>query len=112
MRTCCQQEQPSQLGPFTHISHQDFSTYAKAITLLPVSTCLLTKQRPWPAQDNANKPEGVAPNQGGKYVGFGSTPGPAPKPRGGEDLTAQLTKGFSQLSTVAGTHLSLCGLQL
>ena len=63
-------------------------------------------------QENASKPEGVAPNQGGKYVGFGSTPGPPPKPQrggGGDDITSQLAKGFTQLSTVAGmTLLAIC----
>ena len=30
---------------------------------------------PWQQAMNAQKPEGVAPNQGGKYVGFGSAAG-------------------------------------
>ena len=29
--------------------------------------------------ENESKPEGLPPSQGGKYVGFGSSPGPAPR---------------------------------
>lgn len=58
-------------------------------------------------QENASRPDGLPPNQGGKYVGFGSSPGPTPKPqRGGagglDDYQQYLSKGISQLSTVAG----------
>ncbi len=60
-------------------------------------------------QENASKPEGLPPSQGGKYVGFGS--GPAPASRRGnhgagglDDVSQVLTKGFSQLSTVAGKN--------
>ena len=75
--------------------HRHMHCLSRSCLLLPLT-------RPCCKQENANKPEGLAPNQGGKYVGFGSDPGPAPKGRGGEDLSAQLAKGFSQLSTVAG----------
>lgn len=58
-------------------------------------------------QENASRPEGVAPNQGGKYVGFGSTPAPTNKPSrpgggGLDDYQQYLSKGISQLTTVAG----------
>jgi len=56
--------------------------------------------------ENASRPDGVAPNQGGKFGGFGSEPMPA---RGGagapglddlqKDPVAALTKGFGWLST-------------
>jgi len=68
------------------------------------------------AQENASKPEGLHPSQGGKFVGFGSSPGPAPRRGGGggggggsglDDVTSVLSKGFSQLSTVAGVHACL-----
>ena len=62
-------------------------------------------------QENAAKPEGLPPNQGGKYVGFGSG-GSAPPPRRGhggggglDDVSLALSKGFSHLSTAAGTLL-------
>ena len=29
--------------------------------------------------ENESKPEGLPPSRGGKYVGFGSSPGPAPR---------------------------------
>ena len=61
-------------------------------------------------QENASRPDGLPPSQGGKYVGFGSSPGPTPKPqRGGgagglDDYQQYLSKGISQLTTVAGDH--------
>lgn len=58
-------------------------------------------------QDNANRPEGVAPNQGGKYGGFGSEPDswkkddePGAPPALDDfqkDPVAALTKGFGWL---------------
>lgn len=43
--------------------------------------------------ENANKPEGLPPSQGGKFVGFGSGPAPAPRRGGGvEDVTQMLAK--------------------
>ena len=67
-------------------------------------------------QENAGRPDGVPPNQGGKYVGFGSSPGPSSKPqRGGgpgglDDYQQYLSKGISQLTTVAGElkHHGFC----
>lgn len=63
-------------------------------------------------QENASRPEGLAPNQGGKYVGFGSTPAPSSKPPGGkhggmDDYQQYLSKGISSLTTVAGQHCML-----
>eukprot|EP00891_Asterochloris_glomerata_P006536 jgi/Astpho2/6536/Aster-07320 len=64
-------------------------------------------------EENASRPDHVPPNQGGKYVGFGSTPPPAPRrgpggnpSQGGEDVGAYLSKGLSQLSTAAGGTLN------
>ncbi|KAK5686993.1 Zn finger-containing GTPase- Activating Protein for ARF [Elasticomyces elasticus] len=59
--------------------------------------------------ENANRPEGVAPAQGGKYAGFGSAPPPSSNNSGGsgsvpsaddfqKDPVAALTKGFGWLS--------------
>ena len=63
-------------------------------------------------QENAGRPEGLPPNQGGKYVGFGSTPAPTSKPSrprsgagGLDDYQQYLSKGISQLTTVAGQSL-------
>ena len=58
-------------------------------------------------QENASKRDDVPPSQGGKYVGFGSGPPPAAPRRGGQaggidDVSVALSKGFSQLTTVAG----------
>ena len=63
--------------------------------------------------ENANRPEGVAPSQGGKYAGFGSAPPePEPKPKstGGmpgtddfqKDPVAALTKGFGWFAGAVG----------
>ena len=64
-------------------------------------------------QENASRPDGLPPNQGGKYVGFGSSPAPSSKPqRGGpgglDDYQQYLSKGISQLSTVAGKLHVVC----
>ena len=58
-------------------------------------------------QENATKRDDVPPSQGGKYVGFGSGPPPAAPRRGGQagGIDDVLSKGFSQLTTVAGSHL-------
>ncbi|KAI9676177.1 MAG: Zn finger-containing GTPase- Activating Protein for ARF [Caeruleum heppii] len=62
--------------------------------------------------ENASRPEGLPPSQGGKFTGFGSTPAPAsnePKnetPPGIDDFqkdpVAALTKGFGWFSTAVG----------
>ena len=57
---------------------------------------------------NAAKRDDVPPNQGGKYVGFGSAPpggGGARRPGapgGSDDVVAALSRGVAALTTVAG----------
>lgn len=59
-------------------------------------------------QENQSKPDHLPPNQGGKYVGFGSTPPPRPSPGRGapaagvDDVAQLLTKGLAGLGQVAG----------
>lgn len=56
--------------------------------------------------ENASRPEGLHPSQGGKYVGFGSgapASGGGGGGGGGEDVSQLLTRGFANLSTFAGT---------
>ncbi|CAD7698333.1 unnamed protein product [Ostreobium quekettii] len=53
-------------------------------------------------EENAQRPEGVRPSAGGKYVGFGSTPPPQPRHGGGDEVTAILSKGWNGLSHIAG----------
>lgn len=58
-------------------------------------------------QENANRPDDLAPSQGGKYSGFGSSPMPAGNSSGSvlsandfqSDPVAALTKGFGWLSS-------------
>ncbi|KAH0555945.1 hypothetical protein GP486_006109 [Trichoglossum hirsutum] len=62
--------------------------------------------------DNASRPDGLPPNQGGKYTGFGSAPfepepsTDAPSLPGVDELTkdpvAALTKGFGWFTTTVG----------
>lgn len=56
--------------------------------------------------DNASRPDNLHPSQGGKYGGFGNTPGPAAQGQGGisfddvqKDPVAALTKGFGWFTT-------------
>ncbi|KAJ0262224.1 ADP-ribosylation factor GTPase-activating protein AGD7 [Hirschfeldia incana] len=60
--------------------------------------------------ENESKPEGLPPSQGGKYVGFGSSPGPAPRSNyqgggggGGGDVFSVMSEGFGRLSLVAAS---------
>jgi ADP-ribosylation factor GTPase-activating protein 1 len=59
-------------------------------------------------QENQSKPDHLPPNQGGKYVGFGSTPPPRPSPGRGapaagvDDVAQLLSKGLAGLGQVAG----------
>lgn len=62
--------------------------------------------------DNASRPDNVPPSQGGKYGGFGNTPGAAAQPQGAmptfddvqKDPMAAITKGFGWFtSTVSRT---------
>lgn len=56
-------------------------------------------------QENASRPDNLPPSQGGKYVGFGSSPSMparrAAQPAGVEDVTAMLSRGLSSLSVAA-----------
>lgn len=63
--------------------------------------------------ENATRLEGVAPNQGGKYAGFGSEPEPVARGEGREktmpgvdefqkDPVAALTKGFGWFTSTVG----------
>lgn len=67
---------------------------------------------PLPEQENANKPEGLPPSQGGKYVGFGSTPNVPQRSAGGgggvDDLTSMLSMGLTKLTHVSASALSVC----
>ncbi|KAI9659355.1 MAG: Zn finger-containing GTPase- Activating Protein for ARF [Bathelium mastoideum] len=57
---------------------------------------------------NASRPDGLPPNQGGKYGGFGSAPPPSANPGSPgfddfqKDPVGALTKGFGWLSTTVG----------
>ncbi|GMH33147.1 hypothetical protein BSKO_00981 [Bryopsis sp. KO-2023] len=55
-------------------------------------------------QENARRPEGVRPSEGGKFVGFGSAPPPRAQPRntGVDDVTSMLSKGWNNFSQIAG----------
>lgn len=55
--------------------------------------------------ENSSRPEGIPPSQGGKYVGFGSTPAPTSRPSGGhnvDDMSEMFSKGLSGLGALAG----------
>jgi len=55
--------------------------------------------------ENALRPEGIPPSQGGKYVGFGSTPAPSHAASfsntGFDDVSGMIGKKFSELSVFA-----------
>ena len=71
----------------------------------------------WVWQENASKPEGLPPNQGGKYCRLWVRAGAASRraPAGGhaagagglDDVSHVLSKGFTQACTVAGARLAL-----
>ncbi len=73
-------------------------------------------------QENASRPEGLPPNQGGKYVGFGSAPAAAPRPGGsgggilggarGEEVGQILSKGLATLTVAAGSAASTASVAL
>ncbi|ONK62309.1 uncharacterized protein A4U43_C07F2570 [Asparagus officinalis] len=56
-------------------------------------------------QENDSRPEGLPPSQGGKYVGFGSSPTPAPRnnSQGQGDVMSVVSQGFGRLSLVAAS---------
>jgi len=56
--------------------------------------------------ENESKPEGIPPSQGGKYVGFGSSPAPSANRNGGAaqgDVMQVVSQGFGRLSLVAAS---------
>ncbi|XP_022855805.1 probable ADP-ribosylation factor GTPase-activating protein AGD6 [Olea europaea var. sylvestris] len=53
--------------------------------------------------ENETRPEGIPPSQGGKYVGFGSTPPPVPRNNSQGDVLSSVTQGFGKLSMVAAS---------
>ncbi|KAG6401489.1 hypothetical protein SASPL_138346 [Salvia splendens] len=53
--------------------------------------------------ENQSRPEGLPPSQGGKYVGFGSTPSPAPVKNADGDVLSVVSQGFGMLSMVAAS---------
>ncbi|KAL4560594.1 hypothetical protein LXL04_032747 [Taraxacum kok-saghyz] len=54
-------------------------------------------------QENESRPEGLPPSQGGKYVGFGSSPNPIPRPNPQGDVLSSVTQGLGKLSFVAAS---------
>ena len=61
--------------------------------------------------ENASRAEGVPPSQGGKFVGFGSTPPPPARGQndGVADLTAMLSSGWSRFTSVATAAATQAG---
>ncbi|KAL6645805.1 hypothetical protein ACP70R_017413 [Stipagrostis hirtigluma subsp. patula] len=56
--------------------------------------------------ENESKPEGIPPSQGGKYVGFGSSPAPSANRNAGGaqgDVMQVVSQGFGRLSLVAAS---------
>ncbi|XP_045793588.1 ADP-ribosylation factor GTPase-activating protein AGD7-like [Trifolium pratense] len=51
--------------------------------------------------ENESRPEGLPPSQGGKYVGFGSSPGPAQRISPQNDYLSVVSEGIGKLSMVA-----------
>lgn len=58
--------------------------------------------------ENESKPDGIPPSQGGKYVGFGSTPPPSSQGSNAQgdvlrDTVSVVSQGFGRLSLVAAS---------
>lgn len=56
--------------------------------------------------ENDSRPEGLPPSQGGKYVGFGSSPGPMLRNNSNNsqgDVFSAVTQGFGRLSMIAAS---------
>lgn len=53
--------------------------------------------------ENQARPDGLPPSQGGKYVGFGSSPGPMPRSSSQGDVLSAVSQGFGRLSLVAAS---------
>lgn len=65
--------------------------------------------------ENANRAEGVHPSQGGKYVGFGSTPSPSQGGGGNmggagvNEITSMLSTGWNRFATVTTAAAAQAG---
>ncbi|KAL8039409.1 hypothetical protein ABFX02_10G035400 [Erythranthe guttata] len=57
--------------------------------------------------ENESRPEGLPPSQGGKYVGFGSSPSPIPRNNSEGDVLSVVSQGFGKLSMVAASAASV-----
>ncbi|XP_014496155.1 probable ADP-ribosylation factor GTPase-activating protein AGD6 [Vigna radiata var. radiata] len=53
--------------------------------------------------ENESRPEGLPPSQGGKYVGFGSSPAPSQRANQQSDYLSVVSQGFGKLSLVAAS---------
>ncbi|KAL8259716.1 hypothetical protein R6Q59_027669 [Mikania micrantha] len=53
--------------------------------------------------ENESRPEGLPPSQGGKYVGFGSTPTPVARNDAQGDVLSSVAQGLGKLSIVAAS---------
>ena len=51
--------------------------------------------------ENESRPEGLPPSQGGKYVGFGSSPAPSQRISSQNDYLSVVSEGIGKLSMVA-----------
>ncbi|KAL6553533.1 hypothetical protein OROGR_007375 [Orobanche gracilis] len=54
-------------------------------------------------EENESRPEGIPPSQGGKYVGFGSSPTLRPRNTSEGDVFSVVTQGIGKLSMVAAS---------
>ncbi|KAK6152479.1 hypothetical protein DH2020_015114 [Rehmannia glutinosa] len=53
--------------------------------------------------ENESRPDSLPPSQGGKYVGFGSSPAPVPRKNSEGDVLSVVTQGFGMLSMAAAS---------
>ncbi|GAV62699.1 ArfGap domain-containing protein [Cephalotus follicularis] len=53
--------------------------------------------------ENHSRPDGIPPSQGGKYVGFGSSPAPPPRNSSQGDVMSVVSQGIGKLSLVAAS---------
>ncbi|KAM7468096.1 hypothetical protein LguiB_015658 [Lonicera macranthoides] len=53
--------------------------------------------------ENESRPHGLPPSQGGKYVGFGSSPAPVARINSQGDVLSAVSQGFGRLSVVAAS---------
>ncbi|KAL1822984.1 hypothetical protein ACET3Z_009762 [Daucus carota] len=53
--------------------------------------------------ENQSRPDGLPPSQGGKYVGFGSSPGPMPRSSSQGDVLYAVSQGIGRLSMAAAS---------